>query len=302
MSTSCALVTGASGYLGSRLVMHLLDNGWQVHVLLRAESSLLELDARLQAPSLQLHRHDGSSEQLQELVRRAQPEVVFHLASLFVPQHSTAQIAPMLQANVTLGVQLLDAMSVCGVTRLVNAGTYWQHFGGEPYSPVNLYAATKQAFEVLAQFYVEAHGLDVITLKLFDTYGPGDPRRKLLRVLAEAQRSGAPLEMSPGEQMLDLLHVQDVVRAFEHGAQLLLQRQHAGHERYALRSGQARSLREVVQAYEAASACPVPVRWGGRPYRPREMMRALCTDETLPGWQPSISLEQGLKELCQAMD
>ena len=87
----------------------------------------------------------------------------------------------------------------------------WQHFGTPDYRPVNLYAATKQAFEDVLAYYADAQGIAAVTLELYDTYGPGDPRRKLIRILFEAARSGEPIQLSPGEQVIELLHVDDAV-------------------------------------------------------------------------------------------
>lgn len=72
------------------------------------------------------------------------------------------------------------------------------------------------------QYYIEASGLRVITLKLFDTYGPDDPRPKLMNLIQRMAMDNQPLAMSPGEQQIDLVHVEDVVRAFMVASERLL--------------------------------------------------------------------------------
>jgi nucleoside-diphosphate-sugar epimerase len=62
-------------------------------------------------------------------------------------------------------------MQAAGIRRLVNAGTTWQHYLGQVYDPVNLYAATKQAFEAILKFYTSTRDFQAITLELTDTYG-----------------------------------------------------------------------------------------------------------------------------------
>ena len=104
----------------------------------------------------------------------------------------------------------------------MNTGSYSQHYGGRAYSPVSLYAATKQAFQDILQFYCEVRGLRAVTLELPDTYGPDDKRPKLFSLLDRVARSGETLQMSPGEQLLDLLHVDDVVHGYEVAADGLL--------------------------------------------------------------------------------
>jgi nucleoside-diphosphate-sugar epimerase len=138
--------------------------------------------------------------------------------------------------------------------------------------------------------------LRAVTLKLFDTYGPADRRRKLLTLLLEASERGERLAMSPGEQRIDLLHVDDAVAAFAAAAARLDELADGTHECYALGSGRRPTLKELV-ALLAGAGAPVEVEWGGRPYREREVMEPWSGGQPLPGWQPRIRLEDGLAAL-----
>jgi nucleoside-diphosphate-sugar epimerase len=201
------------------------------------------------------------------------------------------------QSNILFGTQLLEAMTVAGVSTIVNTSTTWQHYEGREYSPVSLYAATKQAFEDILQFYCEARGLRALTLELPDTYGPGDKRLKLFSLLERAARSGETLQMSPGEQLLDLLHVDDVVHGYELAADGLLTGHLPSLSWYRLSSGSPVRLKDVVEVYRQATGRIVNVAWGGRPYRMREVLEPASPVPLLPEWQPCISLKDGLAAL-----
>ncbi|MFB1490754.1 MULTISPECIES: NAD-dependent epimerase/dehydratase family protein [unclassified Thiocapsa] len=285
-----ALITGATGFIGRHLTRHLVSADWQVHAIVRPESHRTVLP---DTAAVRLHEHTGSTESMQAIVAEAQPDVVFHLASLFLSDHQPADIGRLVQNNLLFGTQVVEAMTLHGATALVNTGTSWQHYEGRDYSPVNLYAATKQAFEDLLQYYVEARGLRVITLKLYDTYGPDDPRPKLINLLRRVAAENQPLSMSPGEQLLDLVHVDDVTRAFIVAGERLLGGDTAGHERYAVSSGTLLSLKRVVEEYELALGRRLPIDWGGRSYRAREVM-APWIGAALPGWKPKVTLPQGI--------
>jgi nucleoside-diphosphate-sugar epimerase len=201
------------------------------------------------------------------------------------------------QDNVLLSAQLFDALAAADCRRLVNVGTGWQHQAAAPGRPVNLYAATKQAVEDLLAYFTDSSALRAVTLKLFDTYGPNDPRPKLFTILRRTSEAGQPLEMSRGEQLLDLVHVDDVVDA------LLVAAQRAGSDDaepsgvYAVAAAKRYTLREVVELYSSITGRRVDVVWGGRPYRPREVM-VPWTGTSLPGWRPAISLPDGLRSLA----
>jgi nucleoside-diphosphate-sugar epimerase len=221
--------------------------------------------------------------------------VVFHLASRFLSDHSPNDIENLIRDNITFGSMLVEAMVRAGSKRLVNAGTSWEHYQNASYSPVCLYAATKQAFEAILRYYADAEALWVVTLKLYDTYGPGDRRGKLLSRLAKMIHDGSSLAMSPGKQLIDLVHVDDVVNAFLIAAARLLTDEVTGMEDYAVSSGCPRTLRDIAALLERCAGAPLKIEWGGRPYRFREVMVPWSTGAPVPGWSPHIGLEEGLK-------
>lgn len=300
MKPRSAFVTGGTGFVGGYLVRALRREGWAVHCLVRDRQRLGQLASV--AGEVALHGPGGSVEGLEAALAAAQPDVVFHLASCFLAEHAPGQIDELIESNLGLPTRLAEAMSRHGLRRLVNTGTAWQHFqSGQAYHPVNLYAATKQAAEDLLAYYVSARGFHVVTLKLFDTYGPEDPRAKLPALLRRAACSGETLQLSPGAQRVDYVHIEDVARAFLLAAERT-GRSGPGQEQYAVSSGQPISLREFVEAAEQAAGRPLAVAWGARPYRQREVMEPWLGGPVLPGWSPRISLAEGLKQWFAAPD
>ncbi|MFG6284368.1 NAD-dependent epimerase/dehydratase family protein [Sphingomonas sp. S6] len=280
-----ALVTGATGFIGGHLVDVLARAGWEVHAL-----------ARTTPPPhpAQIHWLDGSQQRLQAILSDVQPDVTFHLASLFLATHTPEQAEDLATANIVFPLQLVEAMVRTGCRRLVNTGTAWQFAETGAPLPVNLYAATKQAFDAILTYYQDAEALSVVSLRLFDTYGPGDPRRKLIRILLDAARSGEVLDMSPGEQIVDLTHVDDVVAAFMTAGQRLITTPDPLAEDWFV-SGERQTLRGLVTKVEQALALSLNVNFGGRPYRDREVM--VPTDPSkkiLPDWRPQRSLAEAL--------
>lgn len=300
MTGRVALVTGGTGFVGSHLVRRLVSENWQVHVIIRPGSDSSELSE--QQNQLLLHVHDGSIASMQQITDEAKPDVVFHLASLFLSEHQSQDIEPLVTSNLLFGTQLVEAMSKAGVNRLINTGTSWQHYESRDYSPVNLYAATKQAFEAVSQYYVEARGLRVITLKLYDTYGMDDPRPKLLNLLKSVAETGQRLDMSSGEQLIDLVHINDVVEAYIVAAQRLLSDEVVGCEQYAISSGQSLPLKELVMYIDSILKKKLEINWGGKKYRDREVMEVWSSGPQLPNWVPNITIGEGLVEafLCNS--
>lgn len=241
------------------------------------------------------HLYTGHGQEILNAIEKARPKIVFHFASLFLAEHKFEQIANLIDSNLKFSTQLTEAMVENKCFNLVSAGTAWQNFDEKKGVAANLYAATKEAFEAILRYYGDAHGLKSIVLKLNDTYGPGDPRRKLLAILRESAIKNETLGLSPGEQKLDLLHIRDVISAFK-TAGLRVEKNAPGVEEFYLRSGRFVTVKELVVIFEKASGKRFSARWGERPYRAREVMTPWMEGATLPGWKAEVSLENGLQE------
>lgn len=293
IKTLVALVTGGTGFIGANLVDRLVREGWETHVVVRSDSNLSVLSGVEHA--IQIHVHDGSTEQLIEIVKLASPLVVFHLASLFLAQHTPQDIEPLIHTNLLFSTQLIEAMTrVDGVRNLINTGTSWQHFESKEYSPVCLYAATKQAFEAILAYYLEASNISAISLQLHDTYGPNDNRAKLFTLLRRAARTQERLLMSPGEQLIDLVYIDDVLEAYLLAAKRFLQKKVVRHEIYSVTSSNPIKLRDLVATYGQITSQSLAVEWGARAYRPREVMLPWSKGRVVPGWTPKITLAEGI--------
>lgn len=289
------LITGGAGFVGSHLVRVCLNEGWAVSILYLPEAGLAQVsDLLSQIDTIAV---DNSKESIFDAIQKCQPDLVFHLASIFLAKHTSDDIQKLIQSNITFGTLVLDAMSECGTRYLVNTGTSWQHFDSSVYNPVNLYAATKQAFEDVIDFYVQSGKVQSITLKLFDTYGSDDPRPKLFNLFVKTTLEGIHLDMSPGEQLIDIVHVDDVVNAYLIAAKRLFEQKVESHEKYAVSSGNPIKLRDLAELFQQVSGKPMDILWGGRPYREREVMVPWVGGNKLPGWSPKIELRAGISDL-----
>ncbi|SMF96413.1 Nucleoside-diphosphate-sugar epimerase [Methylomagnum ishizawai] len=282
-------VTGATGFIGSHLVPHLLGLGHEVGCASRSAEPPRNTRTWSVGP-------DGLG--FRAALAEFRPEVVVHLAALYIAEHRYEEVGSLVTANLQYGAYLLDAMRDSGCGAMVYAGTAWQHYENADYRPANLYAATKQAFSTLAEYYLDALGMKLLELHLYDSYGEGDPRKKLIDLLKFYAGSTDTLAMSQGNQRLHLVHIDDLARGFALACE---QVRHfgAGERRvYRLPSKGAVSLRALVDAFNAADpAHPVRVAWGARPYREREVFEPWENTAILPGWWPEIDLATGLSRL-----
>lgn len=285
------LITGITGYIGSNLARRLLAE-YEVYGLVR-EPLNLEYIADI-ASQMRFLYYDGSCKSMFAALEDCRPDLVCHLAACYTGAHGLEHTPKLISSNITLGANLLEAIAACGCPALVYASTVMAHYQGKEYCPLNLYAATKQAFSDLLTYYTDVGLLRVVTLVLSDTYGPGDHRPKILNLVKQAAKSGEKIALSSGKQVYDLVYVDDVVSAFQLAGEGLLQGQFRN-DAFQVVPEKPLSLRETVDKMLQINGVTMDAGWGERPPAEREITDPIRIYPTLPGWRAKVPLEEGLK-------
>jgi len=289
------LLTGATGYIGSNIARRLVLDGHNVHIIVRS-SSKLELLSDIKH-HLNIHIIEGKISNLVEVFQTAKPEAVFHLAALFIAEHKAEDVDRLIESNILFGTQLLEACKTAGVKYFINTGTHWQNYNGDTYNPANLYAATKQAFECISKYYMETSQMRMVTLKLVDTYGPFDPRPKVMSLFKRIAKSGEALDMSPGEQEMGFLYIDDVVKGFMLALEYVQKMKPHEQQSFVLAPNEFCSLKEAAKIFQQVSGCSLNINWGKRGYRNREVMKIMFKETNLLKDTQTVTLAEGIKKM-----
>lgn len=291
------MITGATGYIGSNLTKKLVLEGNDVHVILRPSSDTGLLNDIIN--HVNIHILNNETHEIIELLKEVQPHFVIHLAALFTAEHKTEDIRPIIESNILFGVQLLQAAASTGVKIFINTGTHWQNSNGCGYNPANLYAASKQAFECMAGYYTEVYDMRMLTLKLIDTYGPFDHRTKIMNLFKRIADSGEILGMTPGNQQMGLVYIDDVIKGFIASMELVENMQPHQQHSCIVAPDRFYSLKEVAAIFEDVSGKHLNIEWGKRAYRAREIMEVrFCEPNILNGYN-TYSLHEGIELMLE---
>lgn len=285
------LLTGASGYIGSQLLNVLDSMGYDVSLLFRSEKSHDESRSYI----YNYEDVDG----LINYVNEIKPDGIIHIASFVLVEHKPQEILSLVNSNIILGTHLLEAAKIAGVKWFLNTGTFWQNYEDADYSPVNLYAATKQAFQDLAAYYTATSDLVFATLKLNDTFGLGDKRRKIFTLWCENMQTGEVLGMSGGEQIIDISYIEDVTAAY-----IKLIEHMSGKDahkfkntEFVVSNSERITLKELASKFEEAVSTKLNIEWGARPYREREVMIPWYKGALVPGWKQKYTILDAIKKV-----
>lgn len=289
------LVTGGTGFIGSYLVNKLIKLGHIVFILNKSDVEKKNQDNRINWID-----YDGTYESITNGVENQKIDVVFHLATMFVAKHSPNMIPDLINANITLGVQLLEFMKNNEIKFFINTSTYAQSIDNELYNPQNLYSATKKAFEDILQYYINEKTIRSVTLTLYDTYGPKDTRPKFINLVIDAYEKNEVFNMSLGEQEICYVHVYDVIDAYLQAMELLIENKIAQNKTYNVYGNEVMNLNELVlKIGDILDKPSLKTNPGYYKYREREIMKFIPKFEKIPGWEPKYNLREGIESIIK---
>jgi UDP-glucose 4-epimerase len=281
-----ALVTGASGFIGSRLCNRLLETGAEVYAASRSQRE--SESVRWRASDL------CDAEATLGLVRETKPDLIFHLASHVSGSRGLDAVLPTLSANLVSTVNLLLAAAEVGCGRVVLAGSLEEPDSEDRQPvPVSPYAAAKFAAGAYGRMFHSLHGVPVVMLRIFMVYGPGqrDETKLVPYVITTLLRGESP-ELSSGTRPVDWVYVDDVVEALIASTAA---KQAVG-ETLDVGSGTLTPIRNVVEEIVQLVGPSAEPRFGALPDRANERIRVAQIERTnaVLGWAPRTPLSLGL--------
>lgn len=217
------VVTGGAGFIGSHVVDLLINEGFEVHIVDNLLSGKLE---RIN-PKAVFHKTDIRDEvALKPIFSGAQ--TVFHLAAQPRMQYSIQEPKLTNDINITGTLNVLLAARDAGVKRVVYSASSSAYGTKHPLPlheslealPVIPYAIQKRVGEQYCQMFSYFYGLETVSLRYFNVYGPRQttakdgPYATVIGIFLEQRERGEQMTVVPdGKQRRDFTHVLDVARA-----------------------------------------------------------------------------------------
>jgi len=283
------LVTGASGFIGSRLCARLARLGAVVHGVSRTPR-----DDGTVSRWWQADLDDGPA--TRRLVAAVAPDCIFHLASLVSGKREMDHVLPALHSNLMSTVNLLISATEQGCSRLVLTGSLEEAEGDcATATPSSPYAAAKGAASGYARMFHALYGTPVVTARLFMVYGPNQKdHSKLIPYVTRSLLQGQVPQLMSGTREVDWVYVDDVVDAYT----ALARTQGLDGETVDVGSGELLSVRCVVEQLADIIDSGVRPGFGSLSDRPLERVRIADIEHAcaLTGWKPATSLHAGLEQ------
>ncbi|HOX25704.1 MAG TPA: GDP-mannose 4,6-dehydratase [Candidatus Krumholzibacteria bacterium] len=307
LSSIRVLVTGGAGFIPSHLVDLLVARGARVTVLDDLSAGTRENLARV-AGAIEFVEGSVADRDLVDRVVAGQEWVFNFAANADVPR-SVKHPDTDFTSNALGAHHVFDACRRHGVGRVVQASTaavygeprYTPMDEEHPLRPISPYGASKLGAEALGFAYHHTYGLPFTALRIFNTYGPRQPRYVIYDLFRKLERDRRRLEvLGTGEQVRDYCYVADTATAF-----LAV----AGDEGtigevYNIAGGQPVSIRELVALIlETLGLADTEPYYTGQSW-PGDISRLVADVTRLRarGFAPTVDLREGLRRFAEWID
>ena len=292
------VITGATGFVGSNLVPKLLKNGHELfEITIEPEKS----KALFGESTMQFHYSAERQDDLKGALRNFKPDVCIHLASFLTAADDFETLHKLLNANIQFTCNVLDAVKSSGLKTFINTGSFAEYYKGDgKLDPAYLYTATKTASRIFVDYYSKMYKFKYLTIAPYTIYGGVDSQKKIIDIIYESLNSEIPVDLTPGSQILDFIHLEDVTDFYVNILDYLDDIYNG--ISFQLGTGVGHTLRDLTRIIEHLTCKKTNINWGGKQYRPRDVMYAVANISKqfhLFGWKPKISLEEGVKTYLQ---
>ncbi len=305
--TKTVLITGACGWLGSAIVKALLDRG---DAVVATDLAITPAMAGLSAsqPRLAVAPSDlGEWHQVVRVFEKHRPDAVIHAAAIVGVAAAAGSPLAALRVNVQGSVNLLEAMRLNEVKRVVHVSTE-ETYGDfqspvidedHPQRPLSVYGLTKLAAEHYGRVYSRDFGLECINVRTCWVYGPHLPRLRMPRTFVEAALRGEPYHQPDGGNFaVDQVYIDDTVA----GALLALDKPQHRFDAYNIATGVAPTLRDTAEAVNrAVPGARITVGDNG-PYRHGGVVLSAIKGaldirraQSELGYQPRFDIQRGIE-------
>jgi len=287
------LVTGGKGYLGSRLIERLKQEGADVYSL-ALEPSTNEWEYQIDICNI---------DQVKEVVNKIQPDLVYHLAASLDRRRTFEHYEQIMAVNVTGTLNLLEALQQTEYTNFIftsssevygnNASPFSEDL---PLAPTSPYSLSKVYGEHLIKTFSDIYSKNYTILRIFNFYGENMPESFFIPQIISALSRNEDFEMTEGKQKRDFLYIDDVIQAL-----ILAARKKESHKNtFNVCSGEGVSLRELANRIEQIIPSKGEVLYGAIPYRDNEVWEMIGDNTKIKimlGFSVKFPLEEGIK-LC----
>jgi UDP-glucose 4-epimerase len=301
------LITGGAGFIGYYITEQLVKEGWFVRIfdnLYRGDKSKFEKFIE----NGQVEFIEGDIRYLSRLLESCQDiDYIFHEAADCINK-SLQNPLESLNTNVIGTANVFEAAKLKGIKKIIFASSASVY--GNPdtlpmteesnIKPITPYCIGKYTTEKIAEYYSRFHNINFVGFRYFNVYGPRQNvdayyTNVVILFLKRIMNNESPLINGDGKQSMDFIHVRDIAKA-----NILALDSNINNEIFNLGTNKSTTVAQLADILiETSGKDNIKPIFTGKKSIVDERRADYSKAKSLLGWQPSITVEEGMNELAE---
>ena len=215
MKRKTLLLTGSTGFIGYKFLLYALSKNYSVIDILRSKNKKNKKIKKLKTlyPKKYKNIFFSNNKELSIKLKDTNADYFINFATLYSNHHLHNQIESFINSNILFPTIIYDIISN-KTKKIINFGSMMQHAHSEKLVSKNFYAATKNAFEMIGNYYSNINDkTKFYNIKFYESFGENDTRKKLIPTIINNYKKNILTNILSKHLTLNIIHTDDIINS-----------------------------------------------------------------------------------------
>jgi len=278
------LLTGTSGFIGYKFLSFALSHNFLVIDILRIKNKNNINIKKLKKtfPSKYKSIFFSNNRELSKKLKNVKADCFINFATLYSGSHSHNQISDFIESNILFPTLIYDLIYK-KTKKVINFGSMMQHYKNKTLTSKNLYAATKNAFEMIANYYTEINKeTKSYNIKFYESFGDNDKRLKIIPSIIRNYKKNKITKILSKKLSLNIIHTDDIINSI-----MILLNNNIKSGSYCIKNTYNIKIYRLINLLNKKLDKKIKVKYENKIIKPNSYNNL----KILPGWKPMKKLE-----------
>ena len=284
MKKKILLLTGTTGFVGYKFLSFALSNGFSVVDILREKNKKNKKirELRNAYPKKYKNIFFANNNNLSSQLKNIKADYFINFATLYSNNHSHSQIVDFIESNILFPTLIYDIINN-KIKKMINFGSMMQHSKDEKLISKNLYAATKNAFEMIANYYVNTNNkTKFYNIKFYESFGDNDKRKKIIPTIINNYKQNKITKIISKQLALNIIHTDDIINSI-----MILLNNNITSGTYCIKNTNNIKISQLIDMLNKVLNKKIKVKYGNKSITSNYYNNL----KILPYWKPNKNLE-----------
>ena len=215
MKKKILLLTGTTGFVGYKFLLFALSNDFSIVDILRTKNNKNKKIKKLRNsyPKKYKNIFFSNNNELSKKLKNIKADYFINFATLYSNKHTHNQINNFINSNILFPTLIYDIIN-SKIKKIINFGSMMQHSKNEKLVSKNFYAATKNAFEMIGNYYAEINTKSKFyNIKFYESVGDKDTRKKIIPTIIDNYKKNRITNILSKQLSLNIIHTDDIINS-----------------------------------------------------------------------------------------